>query len=281
MCPLVSIVLPIYNGEQYMRQSIDSILAQTYDNWELLILDDCSTDKTSIIANEYVVNDARIRYYRNDRNLRLPRNLNKGFSLAKGEYLTWTSDDNRYMPDAIESMVSVLRENPEIQFVFSDLNIIDEDGNYVTTQHIPANYAEQIVGNNVVGACFLYTRAVYEKIGDYQHGHLLVEDYDYWQRIFAKYSTAAIGRVLYEYRSHSASLTGTSKECVVNSAYEETIKCNRPIFGKLNIAQKYYFYYALYRCARSQGRKSYCIQYRTFWLLYYVPSRIRRKLYGE
>lgn len=101
---LISIVLPVYNGEKYLRESIDSILAQTYKNWELLIVDDCSTDSSSEIAKEYVSKDRRIYYYHNENNLRLPRNLNKGFSLARGNYLTWTSDDNRFKPTALEKM---------------------------------------------------------------------------------------------------------------------------------------------------------------------------------
>jgi len=105
MSKLISIVLPVYNGARFLRESIDSVLNQTYTNWELLILDDCSTDETPSIAQEYAEKDSRIFYYRNERNLRLPGNLNRGFSLAKGDYLTWTSDDNRYRPTALEKML--------------------------------------------------------------------------------------------------------------------------------------------------------------------------------
>ena len=80
MNDLISIVLPVYNGAKYLRESIDSVLAQTYTNWELLIVDDCSGDETPEIAREYAEKDPRIHYYRNEQNLRLPRNLNKGFS---------------------------------------------------------------------------------------------------------------------------------------------------------------------------------------------------------
>ena len=84
MKDLISVVLPVYNGEKYLRESIDSVIAQTYQNWELLIVDDCSTDSTALIAKEYAEKDSRIHYYLNEKNLRLPRNLNRGFSLAKG-----------------------------------------------------------------------------------------------------------------------------------------------------------------------------------------------------
>ena len=101
MNDLISIVLPVYNGERFLRESIDSVLAQTYTNWELLIVDDCSTDNTAAIVHEYVQKDSRVQYYKNEKNLRLPRNLNRGFSLARGDYLTWTSDDNVFWPTAL------------------------------------------------------------------------------------------------------------------------------------------------------------------------------------
>ena len=105
MDDLISIVLPIYNGEKYMKQSIDSVINQTYANWELLIVDDGSTDNTAAIAREYAEKDNRIKYYKNPQNMRLPKTLNRGFSLATGDYLTWTSDDNYYYPTALEKNV--------------------------------------------------------------------------------------------------------------------------------------------------------------------------------
>ena len=87
MSELVRIILPVYNGEQYLRESIDSVIAQTYQNWELIIIDDCSSDASPSIAASYAERDSRIHYYRNEHNLKLPRSLNRGFSLAKGEYL--------------------------------------------------------------------------------------------------------------------------------------------------------------------------------------------------
>ena len=108
MDDLISIVLPIYNGEKYMKQSIDSVINQTYANWELLIVDDGSTDNTAAIAREYAEKDNRIKYYKNPQNMRLPKTLNRGFSLATGDYLTWTSDDNYYYPTALEKMYTTL-----------------------------------------------------------------------------------------------------------------------------------------------------------------------------
>lgn len=281
MDDLISIILPVYNGEKYLSESVDSILSQTYKTWELIIVDDGSTDNTASIAQQFAKRDSRIKYFRNEHNLRLPRSLNKGFSLASGQYLTWTSDDNLYYSKALEVMLTALKNSPSAQFAFCNYDIIDENGKLVLTQRIPNDYDNQIVGNNIVGACFLYTRLVYEKIGDYQHGRLLVEDFDYWQRIFAKYAVAPVYQTLYQYRIHSSSLTGTTDVSITNSAYEETILCNRGLFGKLNLPQKYYFYYALYRCERSRGSKKYIGKYLYYKLVYYYPRRLIEKCHGK
>ena len=195
MCQLVSIVLPIYNGEKYMRGSIDSILAQTYTNWELLIIDDGSTDRTAEIASEYVSNDSRIYYYKNPQNMRLPRTLNRGFSLANGAYLTWTSDDNYYYPIALERMVRAL-EAEQKDFVFASCDVINGDGKIVECIMVDNLATKRIVGDNPVGACFLYTRKVYETVGEYNPNMALVEDFDYWQRICMKFPPICLSEKL-------------------------------------------------------------------------------------
>src|SRR3989338_4736656 len=116
--PKASIVLPTHNGARYLRQSIDSCLSQTYKNIELIIVDDCSTDETPDIVRS--CNDPRIRYVRNKTNQRLPRSLNIGFALTTAEYLTWTSDDNQFLPEAIAVMLGFLMENESIDFVYAD-----------------------------------------------------------------------------------------------------------------------------------------------------------------
>lgn len=104
--PLVSIVLPTYNGEEYISRAIQSIINQTYTNWELIIVNDCSTDSTLEIINNFSKQDSRIKIINNDKNMKLPASLNRGFKEANGEYYTWTSDDNEYYPEAIEKMVN-------------------------------------------------------------------------------------------------------------------------------------------------------------------------------
>ena len=277
MSNLVSIVLPVHNGEKYLHKSIASVLEQTYSNWELLIIDDCSSDCSAEIAKEYAAKDIRIHYYHNEKNLKLPRTLNRGFALSSGEYLTWTSDDNIYLPNALEKMVAVLDREPSIGFVFADYYVIDEEENIIHEYSIPSNYADQIVGTNVVGACFMYRRDVYETVGDYQHGLLYVEDYDYWQRIFACYSVDCIHEYLYKYRVHKQSLSSRTKIEVINNHFEKTIKRNVVLFPRLNLAQKYYYYYGIYRCCQS-GKRRGVLRYWIYRFIYNTPHQVCGKI---
>ena len=284
MSELVSIILPVYNGEQYLRESIDSVIAQTYQNWELIIIDDCSSDASPSIAASYAERDSRIRYYRNEHNLKLPRSLNRGFSLAKGEYLTWTSDDNLYLPNAVEVMIGVLKAE-HTDFVFATCDIINEVGEVVDICKAPKDFKRAIIGGNYIGACFLYTGKVYNQIGDYRPEKFLVEDYDYWLRIFAKFEVSNIEEVLYQYRRHDASLTNTEKKDKINRACESVILENLPDFGKLSVVQKAYLYMNLNHLRQtrdSQEERDYYKNKAKFYGTYYkVFHKYPRKVIGK
>jgi glycosyltransferase involved in cell wall biosynthesis len=212
--PLVTIVLPTYNGSRYLRQSVDSCLAQTYTNFELLIVNDCSTDNTAEIAAEYVAKDARVRLINNAVNKRLPASLNTGFDEGKGAYFTWTSDDNYYAPDAIEKMVKVLQEQPAVDLVYCDYIQIDDDGKELGIMRFN-DINQSIITWEGCGACFLYKRAVHERNKGYNVSAFMIEDYDFFLRAYmhSKFYYLPESSVYY-YRVHAASLTGTMSTAV-------------------------------------------------------------------
>ena len=214
----VSIVLPTYNGERFITDAIESIIAQTYDNWELIIVNDCSSDGTVSIIEKYLRNDTRIRLINNEKNLKLPNSLNVGFKNAKGNLLTWTSDDNLYFPSAIEDMVNTIKSSGNIMLAYADCNIINEAGNQIGIALLPSPY-HIVLGNNI-GACFLYTREAYEKVGNYDDDLFLAEDYDYWIRIYQKGEFKHLEKILYSCRRHSASLTSTKKEMIRQQTFK-------------------------------------------------------------
>ncbi|MGB7444381.1 MAG: glycosyltransferase family A protein [Coleofasciculaceae cyanobacterium] len=136
--PRVSIGLPVYNGEQFLREALDSILTQTFTDFELIISDNSSTDGTEEICREYAAKDQRIRYYRNEQNLGAAGNYNRAFELAKGEYFKWAACDDICQPAFIETCVKVLDYQPEVVLCYPKTAFIDKQGKF------KSNYEDEL-----------------------------------------------------------------------------------------------------------------------------------------
>lgn len=201
---MISVVLPVHNGEKFLSQSIESVLKQTYKNIELIIVNDCSSDSSLSIAERYRCKDNRIKIINNTSNLKLPISLNVGFNECRGEYFTWTSDDNVMLPNALEVMLSDMKKN-DVDFVFSRCEIINKNGHVIGRTKKYTNL-DEIYYNNIVLASFLYKRKVHEELGGYDSNKFLVEDYDFWLRAYKKYKFSFIPNVLYQIRFHDSTL---------------------------------------------------------------------------
>ena len=131
--PLVSVGLPVFNGAKYIREALDSILAQTYPNFEVIISDNASTDSTKEICLEYTAKDSRIRYYRNKKNLGASKNFNLVFMLSSGKYFKWAAHDDLIAPRFLEKCISVLNQDQSIALCCSKIGCINEQGTLVGT----------------------------------------------------------------------------------------------------------------------------------------------------
>jgi glycosyltransferase involved in cell wall biosynthesis len=126
--PRVSIGLPVYNGERFLRETLEAIAAQTFRDFELIISDNASMDGTHAICQEYAARDSRIRYYRNDQNLGATRNYNRVFELARGEYFKWAAHDDLFGPSFLEQCVQILDQHPSVVLCYAKSRVIDEHG---------------------------------------------------------------------------------------------------------------------------------------------------------
>ncbi len=224
---LVSVVLPVFNGAEYLREAVCSVLSQTYEKFELLIINDGSTDESGRIALEFSEKHRNIKYIDLKRNKKLPAALNTGFEAASGEFFTWISHDNIMLPNCLEVMVSELNKNPGAAMVYANMRIIGESGN-IRRGHgwyefppmsgnviLPSRTDElNDVPNNTVGAAFLYRAKAARFIGGYDEMRFGIEDYDYWMRmneIFYIMHTD-FKEPLYLYRFHKNSLTSKDAE---------------------------------------------------------------------
>jgi len=127
----VSIGLPVFNGERYLSETIESILKQTYSDFELIISDNASTDATKNICLHYANQDRRIRYFRNKTNIGAAKNFNRVFKLSAGIYFKWAAYDDLYASEYLERCVEVLDNFPSVVIVHSRTGIIDEHSNYL------------------------------------------------------------------------------------------------------------------------------------------------------
>jgi glycosyltransferase involved in cell wall biosynthesis len=129
--PRVSIGLPVFNGEDYLEEALDSILAQTYSDFELIISDNASTDRTEEICRAYAAKDERIWYFRNETNLGAAKNYNRVFELSSGEYFKWATHDDLCAPEYLERCVEILDREPDVVLCYPKTSIIDEHGGLV------------------------------------------------------------------------------------------------------------------------------------------------------
>lgn len=229
---LISVVLPVYNCEKHLEESILSVLSQTYTNLELIIVDDGSTDNSALIADSFLNKDARVSVI-HQKNMKLPTALNNGFAVAKGEFLTWTSADNRMTPACLEILANELMHNRDTDMVFGNMRLIDENGNtlrgygwyempVMSGNVILPDFTDNLntYANNTIGAAFLYRAGAAALLNGYSEYKYTLEDYDYFMRMNSLLSIkhSLYKKPIYEYRMHKDSLTARDKELGITAS---------------------------------------------------------------
>ncbi|WP_281356191.1 glycosyltransferase family 2 protein [Sphingomonas lacunae] len=204
--PSVSIVMPVYNGQTYLKSAINSVLRQSFTDFELICVDDGSTDRSPRILAAMAKRDCRIRIVTQP-NAGLPAALNRGFAEAVGHLHSWTSDDNMLRPNMLATLVEALKSKPDSDIVYAGYTVIDAQGRFIRYQP-PANPEERLF-TNPVGAAFLYRREVTRALGGYDETLSGAEDYDFWLRAARQFTMTPVHQDLYLYRRHAASMTDT------------------------------------------------------------------------
>lgn len=144
MNPRVTIGLPVYNGENFLSQAIESVLAQSYTDFEIVISDNGSVDDTQDICEEYAAQDSRIRYYRAPENRGASWNYNRTVELARGQYFRWLAHDDKLAAELLEKSVAVLDADPGLSLCSTYVADIDGDGNLLETKHMPREFLSSV-----------------------------------------------------------------------------------------------------------------------------------------
>lgn len=213
--------MPVYNGGEYLEESIVSIIAQTFEDWELIVVDDGSTDDSASVIKRYAESDSRIKYHANEKNLGLIATLNKAIALCTGAYIARMDADDVSMADRFEKQYRFLEDNKDIAMCGTDAILIDSAGN--STGKISGLETDEYLRVNLLfttsfvhPSMMIRTGVLKENLYDNAYKH--AEDYELWCRIARKHKVANLPRSLLKYRWHTANVS------VVNQKAQEDIK---------------------------------------------------------
>lgn len=219
--PTVSVLIPTYNRASLLKQAIDSVLTQTFGDFEVIISDNASTDGTQALVKSY--SDRRIVYLRNSRNIGWHGNMNRCLMSARGSYLTFLPDDDLMMPENLERKVDILRRYPRVGLVHSRFHMVDGEGRLLRENtnwgHGPERDSDAVEPGHaflrrmLTGFCevnlptAMFRKAAYDRLGGFTDTLSHADDFEYWMRIAVFFDVAYLASPLILWRWHSGSLT--------------------------------------------------------------------------
>ncbi|HMG09020.1 MAG TPA: glycosyltransferase family 2 protein [Mucilaginibacter sp.] len=225
--PLISVALCTYNGEKYIKEQLESIIDQTYQNIEIIIVDDCSTDKTFLIIEDYASRDIRIKCFRNETNLGFNKNFEKALKLTNGSFISISDQDDIWEINKIQVLLDNIKDN---WLIFSNSVIIDDNGvvkdekllnNFSLAQL--GSYKSLLLNNYITGHTTLFRREFLNYILPFPS----IGFYDWWMGFIAHYHKRIvfIDQVLTKYRHHESAVTEIFRNSngVVKNRYFEVM----------------------------------------------------------
>ncbi|WP_204106044.1 MULTISPECIES: glycosyltransferase [Spirulina sp. CCY15215] len=207
--PKISIIIPVYNGEKTIRETIDSVFAQTFQDWELIISNDGSSDRTLEIVT--AISDPRIRII-SDVNAGLSESRNRGIKMAIGAYISFLDADDLWSPDKLEAQLQALENNPEAAVAYSWTDYIDDRGNWVRSGlHLSpqGNVLSELFLHNFLenGSNLLVRREAIDRIGYFETSLTSVQDWDFYLRLADRYHFVPVSRSQIFYRISDTSFS--------------------------------------------------------------------------
>lgn len=216
MNPKVSVVMAVWQGERYLEQAVESILSQTWTDYEFIIVDDGSTDSTACILQKYAACDPRIVLLNNPRNVGLTKSLNQALSVSQGTYIARQDADDISLPQRLESQVTFLERHPDIGLLGSAYHVINTRGETLATHVQPPGDAEirwqMLFHNAFCHTSVMWRRAVLgAKDTLYEEQCHYSQDYALWVKLLRRSSAANLHIPLVAHRVHDASIEATTR----------------------------------------------------------------------
>ncbi|WP_052055447.1 glycosyltransferase family A protein [Myxosarcina sp. GI1] len=232
--PKVSVLMCVYNGETHLKEAVNSILKQTFKDFEFVIVDDGSTDSSWQILNEYSIKDSRIVLVQNQENLGLEKSLNKGLAATTGKYLARQDADDISFPERLQLQVNFLDTHQQVGAVGSSIEFIDRQGKVLSKQNLPEDHDSLqsllLINNCLWHSSMTVRNSLLKELGGYNEQMLHAEDYDLWWRISCNSCLATLPDVLLHYRQdNSAAITKLKRkkqlQCSQQISYKAINQC--------------------------------------------------------
>lgn len=211
--PLVSVILPTFNGKkQRISGSIDSVLNQTFTDFEFIIINDCSTNDIEKTILEYKWKDDRIVYLKNEKNLKLTKTLNKWISVARGKYIARADDDDIWSDKTqLQQQIDFMEKNHEYWLVWTNAEIVDEEWNFLYKLNRPWTDKEirenMLVWNWFIHSSIVLRKEILDNVGWYNPNWNMVEDYELWMRIWVVSKMRNLLNIFSKVRVNAKSVT--------------------------------------------------------------------------
>lgn len=197
--PKVSVIMAVYNSEKFLKEAIESILNQTFKDFEFIIIDDGSTDRSGEILEDYAKKDSRIKVFHQE-NMGLTKSLNKAIKLAKGEYIARMDADDISMPERLEEQIQFLDQNPQVALLGTGYYEIDTFGKVIKKKRPPTSDTELrrvlIKYNPFFHASVMIRKNALQELRLYDENLKYAQDYDLWLRISSKFKIANLSDIL-------------------------------------------------------------------------------------
>ncbi len=217
--PLITVVMSVYNSEEFLEEAIKSILGQTFRDFELIMVDDASTDDSLAIMEVFANKDHRLKLIRNQKNIGLTKSLIKAIEQTNGEYIARQDSDDISLPRRLEKQVEFLTRNPSYGAVGTYAEIIDKAGLIIKKALVPRSWLliKQILkfGNCFLHGSMMFRRGDYIKAGGYRAFISLGQDFDLWLRISKIKKMTNLHEVLYRWRKTENSITASKEDSQV------------------------------------------------------------------
>ena len=250
MKPQVSIVMPTFNNGRYLQESIQSVLSQSFQDWELVVVNDASKDNSREILQRFASQDPRIKVFHNEQNLRIVKTLNRGLDLAQADLIARLDGDDYWSDnEKLRQQVDFLNSHPDYGMIGSWGTAMDENGKYLFDLKFPSTDAG-IRSQFLMRNCFIHSSLVFRKklvldLGGYVMTEGYIEDYELWLKLGMKCKFALIPKIMVSYRINSVGLT-QSNALPQLQAFINLSKKHRKDYPNYRKAQIKLFFQKLY-----------------------------------